>query len=296
MGALPADELDGFPVYRDLNEALSRKPVAAIISNPTALHIPVARAAAERGCHLLLEKPIAHNFSGIEELKGAVKKLGVKVLVGFQFRFHPSLWQVRKWIKSGAIGAIASVHVFWGEYLPDWHPWEDYRKAYSARIDLGGGVLLTLCHPFDYVGWLVGEVESVYCQVRQLGKLEIDVEDVALALLSFQSGAIGKIYLDYLNRQPKHSLEIVGNNGRIEWDAADNGARLYLEGPDPQSIFSPPAEFERNSLFLDEMKHFVRCVMEGDQPVCSLEDGISALKIVLAAKQSATERREINVL
>jgi predicted dehydrogenase len=96
----------------------------------------------------------------IDELEAQVQRNGVKVLVGFQFRFHPGLRQVKKLLDEAAIGEPLSVRAHWGEYLPNWHPWEDYKLGYAARPELGGGVILTLSHPLDYLRWLFGEVEA----------------------------------------------------------------------------------------------------------------------------------------
>src|SRR5262249_23614808 len=136
-------ELAGVPVDYDLSAALDRRPLAVIVSNPSALHVPVALEAARAGAHLFIEKPLSHDLSGVADLESLVAARGLTALVGFQFRFNPGLQQMRAWLRAGAIGSVVSVQVHWGEYLPDMHPWEDYRVGYAARADLGGGVLLT---------------------------------------------------------------------------------------------------------------------------------------------------------
>jgi predicted dehydrogenase len=76
-------------------------------------------------------------MTGVDELEQAVRQNQVKVVVGFQFRFHPGLQQVKKLLEDNAIGEPLSARAHWGEYLPNWHPWEDYRQGYAARQDLG---------------------------------------------------------------------------------------------------------------------------------------------------------------
>src|SRR5262249_38276429 len=150
-----------FPVEHDLSTALARKPIAVIISNPSSLHMNVALAAARAGAHLLIEKPLSHDLNSVATLEHLVAAQRLVAQVGFQFRFNPGLRQIKTWIDSGAIGRPVSAQVHWGEYLPGMHPWEDYRLGYAARSDLGGGVLLTLSHPFDYLRWLLGDVSHV---------------------------------------------------------------------------------------------------------------------------------------
>ena len=77
--------------------------------------------------------------------------------MGCQLRMHPGLQKIEEWIKQDKLGKIYSVQVDLGEYLPDWHPWEDYRQSYAARADQGGGVILTLIHELDYLHWLFGK-------------------------------------------------------------------------------------------------------------------------------------------
>jgi predicted dehydrogenase len=246
------------------------------------LHLDVAIPAAEAGCHLLLEKPISHNLDRVDELLAAVKRGGGKVLVGYQFRFHPGLQAVKRWLVEGRIGKPISAHAHWGEYLPDWHPWEDYRQSYAARRDLGGGVVLTLCHPFDYLRWLMGEVVSVASWTGQIGELDLEVEDIAEAILEFDSGAVGHVHLDYVQRPPAHRLEIIGTEGTIRWDNADGYARFYRSVEGKWESSSLPDGFERNALFMAEIRNFIDVARGRVEPECNLVDGIQALTIAVA--------------
>jgi len=292
QSTLQDDELERYITETELDIALAHKPDAVIVSNPTALHLDVAIPAAEAGCHLLLEKPISHNMERVDELLAAVKRGEGKVLVGYQFRFHPGLQTVKQWLIEGRIGKPISAHAHWGEYLPDWHPWEDYRQSYAARRDLGGGVVLTLCHPFDYLRWLMGEVVSVTSWTGQIGELDLEVEDIAEAILEFDSGAVGHVHLDYFQRPPAHRLEIIGTEGTIRWNNADGYASIYrsAEGKWQSSVL--PDGFSRDALFIAEMKHFID-VANGDvEPVCILNDGVRTLKVALAVLSS--EKGDLN--
>lgn len=284
---LPDDELAGFPVETDLEAALAHQPDAAIISNPTALHLEVAIPAALAGCHLLLEKPVSHSLAGLDVLQAALNEGGGKVLVGFQFRYHPTLRKAKALLDAGAIGAPVSVRAHWGEYLPNWHPWEDYRKSYSARADLGGGVALTLCHPLDYLRFLLGDVAALWAFSGSQGGLELDgVEDTVEIGLRFVSGVLGSVHLDYVQQPPEHTLMLVGTRGTMRWDNASGALTLQVPAQSPE-VFAPPEGFERNWLFASQMGHFVEMIEKNETPVCSLEDGIRALELALAVGDSA---------
>jgi predicted dehydrogenase len=287
---LPDDELADFPVETDLRAALAYGPDAAIISNPTSLHLDVAIPAAQCGCHLLIEKPISHSLAHLDELEQVVRENDIKVLVGYQFRFHPGLQQARKLLQDHAIGEPLSVHAHWGEYLPAWHPWEDYRQGYSARQELGGGAVLTLSHPLDYLRWFFGEVEAISAFTGQKG-LHMPVEDAAEIVLRFKDGVLGSVHLDYLQRPPAHWLEILGTRGTLRWDNTDGSVRILQVGEDEKigtwQEFTAPQGFERNSMFLDELRHFIQVVRGKVKPVCNLQDGEIALDLALKALASS---------
>ena len=147
-----------------------------IISNPTALHLDVAIPAAEAGCAILLEKPIAHSLERVDEFQAAVERGGARA-GRFSVPLSPHLAPRAQLLAEGAIGQPLSARAHWGEYLPNWHPWEDYRQGYAARADLGGGVILTLCHPLDYLRMLLGDVESLWALTARRGGLDLPVED-----------------------------------------------------------------------------------------------------------------------
>jgi len=286
QSTLPDDEISGFPVETNLQAALDHHPDAVIVSNPTALHLDVAIPAAQAGCAILLEKPISHSLDHAREFHSIVKDNGAQVLVGFQFRYHPTLRRAAQLIASGAIGAPATARAHWGEYLPDWHPWEDYRKGYAARPDLGGGVILTLCHPFDYLRMLLGDVSRVWA-LTPPPSLELPVEDAAEIGLQFASGSVGSIHLDYVQQPPSHTLEVIGSAGLLRWNNADGGLAVYDPLKKAWEVEFPPEGFERNSMFIDEIRNLLGMLRGEAAPECTLEDGIRALEVALLALQSA---------
>ena len=291
---LPVDEIKDFPVRADIREALEEwKPEAVIVSNPTALHLEVAIPAAQMGCALLIEKPLSHSAESLPEFQQALNKGRSQVCIGFQYRFHPTLQLAARFITSGRIGQPYAARVHWGEYLPSWHPWEDYHDSYSARKDLGGGVVNTLCHPFDYLRWMLGEVWEVYGWTASLGNLNVEVEDVASIQLRFESGCQAHIHLDYLQRPKEHTLSILGTGGTIQWDNESGLLKVWTIDSSTRENHKPPAGFERNDMFLQEIQHFIE-VARGDQdPICGVQDGIAALNITCAIHESASKNAPV---
>jgi predicted dehydrogenase len=193
------------------------------------------------------------------------------------------------------MGRPVAVRAHWGEYLPAWHPWEDYRKSYTARSDLGGGVALTLTHPLDYLRWLLGEVESVWGFSGRQGDLELDVEDTAEIGMQFTGGAVASVHLNYLQRPPRHRMEIVCTEGTIEWDNASGAVRFYRSSTDAWESFLTPVGFDRNDLFLAELRNFLDVARGLEEPRCTLRDGIEAVRIVEAFYQAAQSGQRVKL-
>ena len=307
---LPDDELAGYQVETDLAEALNKhKPDAVVVSNPTSMHLDVAIPAAKAGCAILLEKPISYSMEKLDLLQSAVNKSRSKVLVAFQFRFHPGLMRAKQLISDGEIGRVISAHVHFGEYLPSWHPWEDYRKGYAARSDLGGGVVLTQCHSLDYLPWLVGKVKSVWGFTAKISDLEVDVEDTAEIGLRFENDALGGLHLDFNQQPPSHRFEVIGTKGTLKWDLSDGATHIYRASPESLAIstgmgikaggewetYPLPENWERNVMFLEQMKHFIAVVRGEAEPVCTLNDGVRVLQMALAAYESQKTERLVRL-
>ena len=278
--------LQELEVHSNLDQALARKPDAVLICNPTSLHLPVAIQAAHAGCHLFIEKPLSHSLDGIDELLSLARGKRLVTLVGFNLRFHPGLQLIRSLVEEGQIGRVINVRAQVGQYLPDWHPWEDYRQGYSARRDLGGGVILDLVHELDYVRWLVGEVCQIACFAGHVSGLEIETEDVAEILLRFESGAIGNVHTDYVQRSPSRTCRIIGEQGTIFWDYYANEVRLFEARRSGWQVFRQEG-VERNDMFVAEMQHFLACLEGQETPVVDVEEGAKVLQLALAARESA---------
>jgi len=285
---LPDDELAGYPVETDFAAALKKhKPDAVIVSNPTSLHLDVAIPAAEAGYAILLEKPIAASMERVDELQTAVQKSGTKVLVAFQFRFHPGMVKTRELIENGEIGRVVSASVHFGEYLPAWHPWEDYRTGYAARADMGGGVVATQCHSLDYLPWLVGKkVESVWGFAAKISDLEVTADDTSKIGLRFEGGALGSLHLDYNQQPPEHEFRIIGTNGTIKWNLVDGVVRIYRTEKKDWDVFPLPNGWERNVMFQEQMQHFVDVVKGKAESSCPLEDGVQVQRIISSVHES----------
>ena len=281
--------------YSNLTEALNQKPDAVLVTNPTSLHIQSALAAAEQGCHIFIEKPISNTLNGIDELINIVHKNNLVVLMGCNLRFHPCLQFIKKLIDEKRIGKVVSARVQMGHYLPDWHPWEDYRTTYSAQKSLGGGIILDAIHELDYISWFLGDVTQVFSFSDKLSNLDIDTEDVAEILLRFKTGVIAEVHLDYVQRYSSRSCEIIGDEGSIVLNLKEGNVKVYTAENKEWELFEQPKGYDMNQTYIDEMLHFISCIEGKEEPLIDITDGLEVLKIALAAKESAKNGEIIKI-
>jgi predicted dehydrogenase len=227
-------------------------------------------------------------MAGIDELEQQVKGRGLVAYVGYQMRFHPCLRRLHALLSEGSIGKVLTVRAEVGEYLPNWHNYEDYRQSYAARRELGGGALLSQIHEFDYLYWFFGLPRKVFTIGGHLSSLEVDVEDVASTLMEFQTnGHRIPVHLqqDYVQRPPSRTCQVIGDAGKILIDLNALSLHRYDASGQVVEETSFPG-FQRNQLFLDELSHFIACVNGGERPLVDLHEGAQSLRMALAAKES----------
>jgi predicted dehydrogenase len=267
----------------------------AFVTSPTSLHLEHALSAARHGCHLFVEKPLGDRWEGVGELLEEVRRRKLTTLVGCNLRFHPGLGIVKHTIESGQLGRVTSARVEAGQYLPDWHPSEDYRLSYSARRAMGGGIILDAIHELDYIRWLLGEVATVACFAGHLSHLQIDSEDTAAILLRFAAGAIGEVHLDYVQRSYSRNCHIIGDEGTIRWSFGAKTVDLYTAAEGNWRGIPLPADWTADRMYTLELDHFLRCLDGTARPELDIANAARVLQIALAAKRSSGTNQVIEL-
>jgi predicted dehydrogenase len=274
------EETEGIKLYDSLTMALNQKPDVCMITNPTSLHVSVAIEAANAGCHLYIEKPLSNTLEQLDQLQKIVNNKNLKTFVTYQFRFHPHI-QLLKIIFDDELnpyGKALYVTTEWSEYLPDWHPWEDYKQGYSARKDLGGGVLLTQIHPLNYLNYIFGAIDSVQVNKIATRSLDIEVDDVADLMLNFNNRMSGHIHIDFLQKPKVHTMKIVTSTGRFEWDYHKN--ILNFVDKDGKDNILVNDNFVRNDMFMQMLVEFIDCINSTKETKFNLDEAIRELKLL----------------
>jgi predicted dehydrogenase len=275
--------------YVDFDEALKQHIDAFIICVPPSLHIRFALSGAEHGAHLFIEKPLSHTLDGVDSLLNQTRAKGLVVFVGYNLRFHPGLKLVKQFLDEDRIGKVLSATVDVGQYLPDWHPWHDYRQMYTAKKEAGGGIILDASHELDYIRWLLGEVKEVFCFAGKLSSLEVETEDTAEIILKFENGALAGVHLDFVQRAYSRSCKLIGEKGTIVWDYPRKKVSIFHAASSHWEEIR--TEADPNDMYVEEMKHFVNCAKGEETPMVNGAGAKRVLQIALAARKSSQSRR-----
>ena len=275
-------EKDGFQVHKTLKEAVDAGIRTVVVATDTARHLRDLRSALSHGCFALVEKPLAVNAEGFQEVRELIECALQRVYVACDLRFDPSLLEFRRRLPQ--IGAVHAVRITCQSYLPGWRPDRDYRQSYSARA-AEGGVLLDLIHEVDYAVWLFGTPARVFGRLTNLGRLGIESEEIADLYWETPNKAGVSIHLDYLTRTPHRKMQAFGECGEIEWDGVAQSVSFELNGGGRKRDWFPR---ERDAILREQDTAFLRAT-EGSDPatLATFEDGAVAVSICDAARVSS---------
>lgn len=281
--------------FNKLNDAIRENPNAAIIANNTSEHVKTAIELSKNNIDLFIEKPLSNNTLGIKKLTKLIHEKKLISMMGCNLRFHENIIAIKDLIDKKSIGKIISVQAESGSYLPDWHPNENYKKNYSAREGLGGGVVLTCIHEIDYLYWFFGDVRNVFSITGQYGNLNITSEDLSAIVIQFQNGIVGELHLDYIQKPAIRKCKLIGTKGQIYWDSDSNTVKLFDFKKNRWIQKSKIKTYDRNTMYSEELLHFIQCVKKRKKTINPIEEGIRTMEIALAIKNSSKLGRLIKI-
>jgi UDP-N-acetyl-2-amino-2-deoxyglucuronate dehydrogenase len=288
-----------FSRYEDF---LTHRPMdLVVVGSPSGLHSEQGSAAARRGLHVLVEKPIDVTTQRGEALVAAADEAGVKLGVLFQDRLKPDLVRLREFLRRDGLGRVMLVSA-----RVKWHRPPQYYSASSWRgtraLDGGAALVNQGIHTVDLLLWLLGPVSRV--RALTATRLHaIEAEDVALALLEFESGAVGSLEATTVAwpGYPRR-LEISGTEGTVvvEGDRVV-AADLRTPAPGLVSAGDEGAASASTAVVSDVVPHrrvledFALAVATGASPACDGREGLRSLAVVEAVYAAAGEAgREVS--
>ncbi|MBH0328294.1 oxidoreductase [Brevibacillus brevis] len=266
-------EVDWDCSYHSLSEALQiEKPQYVIVANKTAEHYQTLLELEDQGYRgkVLVEKPLFHLEANVPPHNFE------NIFVGYNLRFHPAI-QKLKMLMQGQ--KILSLHVYTGQYLPQWRPHADYRKTYSAKKSEGGGVLRDLSHELDYVNWLLDGWESLTAVGGKFSPLEIDSDDIYSIMLKTKKCPVATININYIEKSPKRFIIVNTDQDTIKVDMIGNTLTVNER--------TEPFEVSRDYTY--KMQH--EAVLTGNVgDVCHSEEAMDVMNMINAIEE-ANEKR-----
>lgn len=287
-----AEEKYGITTFDDFDAAMAENPDALVISTPPDLHIRYGLLAARAGKHFFMEASVVDE--GLAELIDLCRHRNLVAAPSCTMRFQPSVRLIKDLLAANRIGKVLAATHHCGQYLPDWHPWEDYRAYYVSRRETGACREIV---PFELVWltWLLGPVRQVSAMKAKTSNLDADIDDVYQVLLEFEQGALGHLLVDVVARAPVRHLRLMGEEGVIKWDASAKLVKLYQAETGNWQVFpEAPAHAEAGylwaeAMYIDEMRHFTGAIQGTHRWDYSLEEDAAVLRTLYAAEASAEE-------
>ena len=277
-------ETYGVPTSSDWETALAAPGLnAVVVATPAPLHVPMALSALERGCHVLIEKPLAIELDGTERLREARDRARRFVGVAYVQHFQPALQAARSFLHGGAFGPVRHVSVATGHHFPAARP--AYREIYYRDHAQGGGAIQdALTHLANCVEWVLGPTARVFCDAAHQVLEGVEVEDT-VALTARNGGAIVAYALNQFQAPTEVGLDFhcAGGSVRVELHAQRWGT--YAQGAGGWTWHAAPVP-ERDVLFIAQAHGFLDGCEGRPNPTCTLEEGIQTLRFNLAALRS----------
>ncbi len=273
-----------FWTHEDL---LAEQPDAVVITSENATRRPLVEMAAAAGAHVLSEKPIATSVADAIAMKKATDAAGVLFMTAFPMRFSPAVASLREMIRSGELGRVLAVVGVNHSENPKHH------RAWFAQKELAGGgaVMDHSVHLADLYRWIFAtEINDVYARVANPFDPEVDVDTAGLLLLRLADGTPASIDASW--SRPAHyprwghlKMEVVGEKGAVLLDAFAGHLHVWRRQagrpyewlgyhPDPNQGM---------------MEAFVHSVAEKREPPVCWRDGFEAMRVALAAYESAAK-------
>jgi predicted dehydrogenase len=267
------------------SEELTSKGVdAALICTPPNSHVSIAMEMLRNGIHTFVEKPFSHTLEGVDNVIDEASKRELILCIDYNLRLDRGITKIKDVLESGALGDVLSAQASFGQYLPDWRPWQDYKQSYSAKKSLGGGILLDGSHELDYMRWLLGDIRQIACFAGKLSRLEIETEDVVSLIFRCTNNVIGEIHVDCIRPGYSRKCEIIGDKGVVTWDYDKCIVRIqYLGSKKIQTMRTPE---DKNMMYIDAIRNFLNSIQGKEKPFCDGFDAKKTLILSLAAKKS----------
>jgi len=285
-----AAEYDLLAAYATLDDVPLEDFDCCVVCVPAHLHVPFALRCLEAGCHVLIEKPLTLNLADAERMVRAAESTDRVTAVAYTYRSMPFLQDMRDRARAGEIGPVRSATGVLGQHFPLYRP--DYRQIYYRSRDTGGGALQDAAtHVLNYLHWVLGLEERIYCAAEHLVVESVEVEDTIAVVARYPGQAIATVALNQFQWNNDAFLELAGEEGTLRYSAADQSLALYRDGEWQVTRY----ETERDDYYVSQAENFLDATEGRAQVRCTVAEGAETVRTVIAARQSWEQGCEVKV-
>ncbi len=291
-----AQRLYHIQTVSDITEGLKKNPNCMIISTPPDLHYKYSKIAIKKNIHFFTEVNLSSS-----DISKIIEELKQKKVVGVPsstMLFHPIIKQLGKLIKKKTIGKPLTVYHHFGHYLPNWHPWEDYRNFYVSKKETGAAREVV---PFELV-WmshLFSDVYSVYGDIDKISTLEANIDDIYQILIEFVNGIKCTFIVDVISEPAINETRITGNKGMIYCDH-NTGTIKIGKGSKWKEIKIETGKIAKgykgntpsDSIYVEEMKSFLDAIKKSSSRH-TFDDELKILRVLDAIELSNKQAKKI---
>ncbi|MCM8786986.1 MAG: Gfo/Idh/MocA family oxidoreductase [Candidatus Omnitrophica bacterium] len=288
-------------IYYSLNKLLKDKEIDIVdICTPSYLHAEMGIQAANKGKHIIVEKPMALNLKDANNLISASKENKVKLSVVLQNRFNPAMKDLKKLVESKKLGKIylASVCVRW------FRPQSYYEDEWHGKKGTGDGVVINqTSHHLDALVWLLGMPKSVFAYTGTLAH-KTEVEDVATAVFKYKNGALAVLETSTFTypQNLEGSIALFGKNGSVKVGGTALNRKIFwkIKGElDKEEEILEKEKGEPPSVYgfshKEVIKDMIKAVLNSREPKTNGYEGKKSLELILAIYKSAKEKKEVKI-
>jgi predicted dehydrogenase len=269
--------------FQNFDEAINTKPDVMIISTPPDLHSKYAKIAIERKIHFFTEANVVTDE--MTEIIDLLKNNDIVGVPSCTLRFHKMFLKLKTILMENKnLGNVLCILHHQGHYLPDWHPWEDYRDFYASKKRTGAGREMV---PFELV-WLTalfGKIKSIKGSKTRTGILDSEIDDLYNAILDFESGVKGMLTVDVISRIPYRQIKIITEKGVIESDWNKKKIKIFTECDGWEEFIIDSGKPEKNYVhgegtYVDEIQGFIQAIKKEKKFPYSFKEDLYMLNLL----------------
>ena len=292
-----AEEKHGIKTFESMELALKQNPDAFIISTPPNHHMEVCLIAARNKKHFFVEASvlIEKDFKKVIILS---KQNKIVAAPSCTMRYHPLVKKIKEIVDSKKYGRPVGIVYHMGQYLPDWHPWEEISNFYVGRRETSAAREM-VCFELEWINWIFGDINKLSCFKGNYSSIKADIDDAYALNIEYKNKIIANIMIEVFARHAYRQFKVMFEEGVLEWDWIKETLRIYDANTKKWSEIKEDEGIRKEgylakeNMYIDEVRNFVNAIKGKEKWEYTLDDDLKTLKLLLDAEKSSDEKKHV---